>query len=380
MRITILALALITACFADVDDWETSQTSQELVIDYIPQVYSQYYRIRERGASRSIDIASSNNAYGNYTYHGGINQQFLIIPTAPDSNQFYIASRKGGVIDAAGNNNLYMADAYPHGGFNQRFFIGHTFDSYYHRISTIHKYGAFDLAGGPSHKLYVGTPHTGQNQQFEFIPASSFPYAIPDRVDGAPPGMIGDVPRITSYSDSPPFSSTPVLIGTAPIPYIYVRGDGGRAYQVQYTPYYELTREQYWQRGPVFEKPVDGSATQQYTATYGMSQSQSIDLQNTFLFTIKLTGEASFSDQNVKASLGSALEQQIKVVTTFNSTVTYTQQFQETFNITLPVGKRVRWTAWHLVDSYTLRRMDKSYVNRWILSYRDTRIVDAYSN
>ena len=70
-----------------------------------------------------------------------------------------------------------------------------------------------------------------------------------------------DIPRLTSMSDTPPTTSASWVVAEVRIPFMYVN-DGAVSYQLQRSPYYILSREQYWKRGKIIEYPGVGDQTE----------------------------------------------------------------------------------------------------------------------
>lgn len=372
MRLILMPLMLLTACALE-EAGELDEVRQAAVSDSLDGIYSKYFLVKERLNNRCLDIRSTDEAWVNGNCHQGDNQQFLVIPIRVNANQFFLVPKHdGGVIDARSNGTLYMFDNYPHGGANQYQYFYNTD----YVIRNALRSGNFDARGNGS--IHLGSPHGQENQQFSFEPVSDIPFGMPPTISGAAPGQIGDVPRIDSYSSTPPLMTTPVLIGEGPIPFLFVR-TLDRDYQVRNTPYYTMRREQYWKRVEMGEKPADASQSWTYMARYGMSRSESITIESTYAFNFKMTGELTFTNEGLKQTLGSTLETQNKVVTTLVSSSTYTEERTEQMSFSIPVGVRVRWAAWHLVDRYSVIEMDgRDVVDQWELVYRDQRVVDAY--
>jgi hypothetical protein len=69
------------------------------------------------------------------------------------------------------------------------------------------------------------------------------------------------------------------------------------------------------------------------------------------------------------------------VVTALSATPEYPQERLVMRTGTWPTDGRVRWTAWNLVDRFTLHRMDGSQVDAsWQVVYEGARneVVDTY--
>lgn len=390
MKKIILILPLLSACATTYSEDEpslyedeTSETGvslQELVTDKLPGIYQYYYRISDT-TGKSVSIPSGNRYTYLENYVGDNNQKFLIMPVSPEDNRFYIVPKhRGGVLDVE-SGCVYMYDDYPyHENYLQIFTLNRNLGGDFFELISLTTGETIGVINKGLKKClgFTGAPNGSTIQRIRFSPQEALPYSAPAAESGAAPGAIGDVPRITSYRDTPPMTSTPVLIGKSVIPFVYIRNDGSRTYQAQYTPYYTLTREQYWKRAEFREKPAAASSRQTYSFTTSMSREESISIEQKTGIIIKANGTLEFAKSILKATLGVNLERQLSVVTTHKTSRTYSESVTETFETFFPEGRRVRWAAWHLVDRYTLRRMDDTSADSWELVYRDNRIADAY--
>jgi len=380
-----LLLSAAWGCSAPSDATEEiGQTEHELVSDDIPQIYTHYYKLYEGQKGRTIDISTKSNegnrAYGAASDLPVNNQLFAVIPVAEDSNWFYLVPKhRGGVLDISSSNDAYMSDAYPHAGYNQMFYVQGNNGTGYFNIRTPARNGVLDVSNTArrNNQLYLaGTATGGGNQSFLFVPTEEFPYPAPQpSADGRP---LGDVPRLRSLADVPPLESE-ARESVARIPFVYVKNDGSRAYQAQTTPYYKLVLKRFWRRVALGEKFAGLGMSQTYTVEHGMSQTSSRQLQSTLNFVVKANGALDFPIANkLKGTLGISLERQLSVTTTESNSVTFTNAETKVETLTWPTEVQVRWAVWHMVDSYTLQRMDDSTVSSWELVYESNKIVDSF--
>ena len=111
----------------------------------------------------------------------------------------------------------------------------------------------------------------------------------PGEDDGVKPP---DIPRLTSMTDTPPTVSESWVVAEVLVPFMYVN-DAAVSYQLRTTPYYILSREQYWERSKITE--YDGQTGNTFTqeVTTGISETSSRSLENELKITI--AADASFS-------------------------------------------------------------------------------------
>jgi len=384
MKALRLAVTLIlVGCGVDKQplDGTLAKTEAPLVTSKLPDIYQCYYKITLADSTSVVTIKSDGYSQPS-SYNGGLNQRFIIIPQASDTDWFYAVPLSTGgpaIIRTDSNNRLFSRSAYPGGGTNELFWLSDA--SVFPRRFYIRPLYNSEYIANVLPSAWYGLRSWSSGNRFTFDCVGSFPHPMPQlRTGTAEPGAIGDIPRLTSYSTTPPTSSSPVLIGEMLVPFVYVK-EAGTAWQAQNSPYYRLVRQQYWRRAGLGEKPAGVGDATTWKATTGMSRSDSVTVETTINTVIKGDGRLEFTKDWLKASLGASMERDIKVVTTLASTTTYTESKEISRSVAFPQEKRVRWAAWYLVDRYTLFRMDGSQVNAtWELVYEDPRfeILDAY--
>jgi hypothetical protein len=192
------------------------------------------------------------------------------------------------------------------------------------------------------------------------------------------PGQIPGAPEITAWNQAPPERSDFYLIGEMTVPAVLVN-DGafsGKIPQVETTPYYVLSRHQYWDRssGRGFYNQYEEAAvrTQKYTLKVGTTEKQSSEIERTL--TIKITEKGDFNFEvggevsGVKlgfkgsSSIQREFEDKLRVKAS-TETTSVTEETREV-TIQIPPGKHAR-VMWTLVDRYTLRRYDGTQLGMW---------------
>ncbi|HTV22912.1 MAG TPA: hypothetical protein VMG12_29680, partial [Polyangiaceae bacterium] len=361
----------------------------------VPSVTSHYLRIQEQQAGRYFDV-STTSGEGSRVYGGGYapvdNQEFAVMPVAGDANLFFIAAlHRGGLLwsTVGAKHPLYMDEGtIPHtdSALSQFQIVSNEaagcnppdIPSPFH-ITQKYWGNVLDVSNTRRERnmVYVGNNVGGANQLFEFVEGREFPNPMPVEVVGATPGAIGDVPRMTDFSSTPSLESTSVTIGVRALPFVYVLGDGGLPYQVQNTPYYSLTREQLWKRGPIQEKPRGVALTQTYSVETGVAASTSLQVERTLSFATKINGGLEFSNSDLKATLGVSLEQQLQVHTTLTDTFSHDTTTTESRSLSFGADQHIRWTSWQQFDRFTLRRMDGTMVMQWDVAFGTDAVIDA---
>ena len=179
-----------------------------------------------------------------------------------------------------------------------------------------------------------------------------------------------DIPRLTSMSDTPPTVSESWVVAEVLVPFMYVN-DGAVSYQLLTTPYYILSREQYWDRSKIAE--YDGETGNTYTQeiTTGISETSSRSLENELKITI--AADASFSYAGASVALKTELQNTLKISESTSQSQTHEEK--KSVKITLP-NVRCKVLTWQLVESFTLLRGDRgSTVGQASKAYLDGNVI-----
>ena len=193
------------------------------------------------------------------------------------------------------------------------------------------------------------------------------PVLRPGEDDGVQPP---DIPRLTSMSDTPPTVSESWVVAEVLVPFMYVT-DAAVSYQLMTTPYYILSREQYWDRSKIAE--YDGQTGNTFTQeiTTGISETSSRSLENELKITI--AADASFSYGGASVALKTELQNTLKISESTSQSQTHEEK--KSVKITLP-NVRCRVLTWQLVESFTLLRGDRgSTVGQASKAYLDGNVI-----
>jgi hypothetical protein len=143
------------------------------------------------------------------------------------------------------------------------------------------------------------------------------------------------------------------VVAEVRIPFMYVN-DGAVSYQLQTTPYYILSREQYWVRAGVNEYDGALGQTVSQVVKTGISETSSRSLENELRITI--AADASFSYGAASVALKTEIQNTLKV----SESTTHSQTHEETKTVTITVpAYRCRVVTWLLAESFTLWRSDR---------------------
>ena len=178
--------------------------------------------------------------------------------------------------------------------------------------------------------------------------------AVPALRPGEDEGVTApDVPRLTSMSDTPPTKSASWVVAELRIPFMYIN-DGAVSYQLQSTPYYILSREQYWKRAGVNEYDGALGRTVSQIVKTGITETSSRSLENELRITI--AADASFSYGAASVALKTEIQNTLKV----SESTSHSQTHEETKTVTITVPPyRCRVITWLLAESFTLWRSDR---------------------
>ena len=193
------------------------------------------------------------------------------------------------------------------------------------------------------------------------------PTLRPGEAEGARPP---DIPRLTSMTDTPPTVSDSWVVAEVLVPFMYVN-DGAISYQLLTTPYYILSREQYWERSNVNEYDGQTSNTMTQQVTTGISESSSRSLENELKITI--ASDASFAYGGASVALKTELQNTLKI--SESTSQSQTREEKKSVTITLP-NVRCRIATWQLVESFTLLNGDRgSTIGQASKAYLDGNVI-----
>jgi Bacterial Ig-like domain/Insecticidal Crystal Toxin, P42 len=339
-----------------------------------------FYFIEEGTKNEHVAVGSTGNIL-RWAKTNGPEQQWLLIPISDQKCK--IMTRQNGEYMGVGwnGNILRWADS---GGPDQQF-------SFVNQDST----GRWNIQEGTRNE-FVAVGWDGNilrwaqsnknDQRFKLVAApgeKAKPAVQPGQYQ---PGQIPVAPRITEWGQAPPERSPLYLIGEMTVPAVLVNDGGfsGKIPQVETSPYYVLSRHQYWDRSSgrgayrQYEEALERS--DKYVLKVGFEATQSSQIEHTLStkitekgeFSFKLGGTVSGIELGVTgtASIQREFTEQLKV-TTSTETTSMTEETKEVA-VKIPPGKHAR-VLWTRVDRYTLRRLDGTLIGDWeVVSKSDT--------
>jgi hypothetical protein len=180
-----------------------------------------------------------------------------------------------------------------------------------------------------------------------------------------------DIPRLTSMSDTPPTKSAPWVVAEVRIPFMYVN-DGAVSYQLQMTPYYILSPEQYRIRTRINEYDGARGESEVLVVKTGITETSSRSLENELKITI--AADASFSCGAASVALKTEIQNMRKV----SESSSHSQTHEETKTVTITVPKyRCRVITWQLAESFSLWTSDRrSMVGQASESILDGNVIN----
>jgi len=299
-----------------------------------------------------------------FSDHSGANQQFLLFPQ--DDGAYVIASRdSGSVYDIAFASSAEETPAidFPYnGGANQSFVLKPDGDGT-HVVQAKHSGLVLDVFGeSRDDRTRVFQHHFKNqgNQKFTFEPVDSYPLMAP-----AATGDPGAPPSASSLTDNLPATTAPVVFGEAFLPY-FVAGDTlSRQAAVQQTPYYRLTRHQFWTKVGQFN--FSGPAqSREFEIKKGLTNEETRQVEETMGLSLGLSpggGSSGGTKENQKSGpFQAGLTAGLKITTTTktsDSTETTVKRVVE-----YKGGPEILYAEYVLVDRFTLSRADGVIVNK----------------
>lgn len=294
-----------------------------------------------------------------YRYHSGANQQFLLFPQ--DDGAYVIATLdSGSVIDIAKVSSAEGTPAidFPfNGGANQSFVLEPNGDGT-HMIRAKHSGLVLDVFRESRDDRTLVLQHhfkNGGNQKFTFVTVDSYTFMTK--------GAIGDPgvpPPASSITANLPASTDPALIGEVFLPYFLVGDTLSRVAAIKQTPYYRLTRHQFWAKTGQFN--FSGPAqTREFQVKQGLTKQESVAMEKTISMSLSGTYNI-FKLDKLAASFTQAISAGLKVTTT--ETTTESTETTFTRRVEYKGGPEILFAEYVLVDRYTLSRTDGTVINR----------------
>ena len=296
-----------------------------------------------------------------FSDHGGVNQQFLLFPQ--DDGAWVIAAHdRGGVFDIASASGAEETPAIEfryNGNANQSFLLEQIDGNGTHVVRAKHSGLVLDVFGASrDNRTRVFQHHfkNGDNQKFTFEPVESYP--LPKKGTIVEPGL---PPAATSLNDNLKASTDPALVGEVFLPYFLITDTLSLNTAVHDTPYYRMTRHQFWTKTGQFNF-AGAAQTREFDIVQGLTKEESTQMEVTASLsaTIEKSVEVLKATQLAKPFVG-VIQAGLKITTT-----TTTKESTETTVkrvIEYKGGPAMLFAEYVLVDRYTLLRADGVAVN-----------------
>ncbi len=339
-----------------------------------------FYFIEEGTKNEHVAVGSNGNIL-RWKNTNGNEQQWLIIPIS--AQKCKIMTRQNGEFMAVGWDGNILRWANTNGPEQEFSFVNQDSSGRWNiQESTKNEFVAVGWDGN----ILRWAQSNKNDQRFKLVAAPG-EKAKPSVQPGQhQPGEIPGAPEITAWNQAPPERSPLYLVGEMTLPAVLVN-DGGfsdKIQQVDTTPYYVLSRHQYWDRSSgrgfyqQYEEAIE--RTHKYTLKVGLTEKQSSEIERTL--TIKITEKGEFNldiggeVSGVKlgfkgaSSIQQEFTNQLRVKTT-TETTSVTEETKEV-TVKIPPGKHAR-VLYTLVDRYTLKRYDGAQIGEWeVVSKTDT--------
>jgi hypothetical protein len=341
------------------------------------------YRIVARHSGKGLAINGGGNEDGancvQWRYVDKDNHKFLIFPL--DNDYVIIAkhSGKGLAITGGGSQDGANCVQWSYADkANHQFLLEPLNGSNTYKIICKHSDKGLAIAGEGSQdgaNCVQWSYADKANHQFRLETVRTYFDPATLRQSVAKPGRIPDFPRLESYTTWLPEETDAVVIGETLIPFFLVEDvhlTPDR--QAKVTPYYILTREQYWVKQFEIEHSGAYARRHTYRSLVGMSETESKTITETL--GVSVTAEAGFSFAGASASLSTTVSRELQVSSTSNRT--RIQEHEETETREYPAGKKFTLAGWVLTDRYTLNRLNGTQVSKWTVGNPKFVREDSY--
>lgn len=339
---------------------------------------TKYWRIISRYDGETCTVRLDGiifNQLQHHAWHKGENQKFLLIDAGNDF--YYIASKHSGdVVDVGKGWGFFPNDLqmFPfHGLANQQFRIIETEEKvkgtsqHYHYVEAKNglawQFLEMEVPGHGSQKLmFTLEPYQpgGSAELFHWAAIENVPIPTirPSEIEADTTSII---PRMKSLNDSIGPTTEKKRVGDTLIPYIFVNDDIGKARQVKETPYYRLTREQYWWRPALVEHSGASEETVVRKFRSTITEERHREVESKLHITHTKDFGVKFAEI-FNTKIATTIEADLRIKESHTTTRVTEEEVIKT--IILP-KKHVVISVWVLVDRYVLERANGSLVMDW---------------
>lgn len=342
--------------------------------------YQNYYQIFDNQKYHSLDKSSNTNVYGSSAYHGGNNQQWIIMPTHVGSEEYYIASKdNGSILDINSHGNVYASDAYAHGGNNQIMtLIPVPNSSRYYIGSMLNSQKVFDLSlssqtrdpfiypSSSRNNIYFGNLTGGANQQFTLnslggVPSPMWQYRTKNNNSTPQPPSPTNLQGAGLCDDCPETFKAEAII-----PFTMVQNDMPRTLQVQSSPFYRVERTEFYRRVGAEIFPAGTVKTMTNELVVGTTNTQVDEIVRTLNVSFSANNEITYTlekliNGKVAQSLQASYGKSTKSISTHQQNYS-SKQFSST---TFTASSQTLVAEYQLFERYRLYRMDGILIKTW---------------
>jgi hypothetical protein len=336
-----------------------------------PDCYTKTYKIKDVASSLVFDQHMTSHTVYAGNYSGNANQQWLIMPTFPGSNNAFIISYANGwIMDRnTSSNDLYCYNGRTHGNDNQKWIFEDASNNnfFVHSKGTSYVWDRHTR----TNNIYNGSKTGNANQQFIFTPMNPIGNQLSNEVVNynisatMPPELTGFNEQYTQDA-----KIGEVLVSKTIIPFPVVNDPSYPiGSQVQYTPYYRLERRQYW-RLMGYKQYCDGDEEKTtVSTTTGCITQNSSTIKSTLNFSYDYEQKLTIGNENkIGLELGQNLQTTMGLEYAITNTVTRSYEQNIEYELSRTAATDQLFFFYELTDEYRLYRMNETgenYMLRW---------------
>lgn len=309
--------------------------------------------VQPRIGTSTLKQATSDSASGT---------EFFIVPV-DDAHFAFLPKGFATVLDVAQDGHIFDPLLYLvlgrnvigwawHGKANQRFLLTQTDDGAFYISPRDKPNEVFDVRGESKEdyaEIIIWSKHDSKNQQFYFEAQTTVKVPVNPSNHKARDPLADDAqrPKLSSL-DRPAEVFDQRFIGQTLIPYLFVK-DKNRNPETQANkcPWYVLRREQMWQ---LEDSEAEGAAPSRKITRVrktGLTETVKVAVDQT----LKLDVVPKIGYKGVDIVTGT-FSSELKM--SFSAERVFTEEAQETLEMTTPDNVAFAWATWSFVDRYTL--------------------------
>lgn len=342
----------------------------------ISNVYKKYFKITERSQGKVLDQKSSGTGIGNVfcnsTYYSVTNQQWMILPSFPGSQEFMIVSRKDGkrLRRQAPYSNYYCSYV-PHDNI---YFLESVSDGYY---AINEKNTSYYMDRYHTDNLYAASfAHYGANQQFKFTEVGTIPNSNNLNVYSDENGIHLPEAPISLSDPGNTSKQCRTLKGRTVIPFPLISDPGKTdSWKAQYSCYYILERYEYYYLDDIM--PIGYGIGHEWSSTDELGYSYTEFNQTKTILGLELNIGGKIFPTSIPSITGNLKGNWSKEQTTsISETNSYNSTRVDKYSKMI-IDAQLTF-KYLLKEEYFLRRLDGSLVDDWTLTLDRTPVLMSY--